>query len=98
MDNLELRIVTPNGVFCDKLKIELATLPSTNGQITLLKNHMSLIGGLQLSYMKIKEINAKDYRYIHVHRGIFELDKNALTIVTQNAYDVDSQGYKPNQK
>lgn len=94
MSNLELRIVTPNGVFCDKLEIEQITIPTTNGQVTLLRNHMPLIGALQLSYMKLKEIKSNDFRYIHIHKGIFELNKNMLLIVTQNAYDVDSQGYR----
>ncbi|WP_338983620.1 hypothetical protein [Spiroplasma endosymbiont of Othius punctulatus] len=94
MDSLELRIVTPNGVYVDKLKIDQITIPTTNGQVTLLKNHMPLIGSLRLSYVKLKEAKSNTFRYIHIHRGIFELKKNVVKIVTQNAYDVDSQGYK----
>lgn len=79
---IKFKIVTPERtVFEDE--IDQATLPVTDGQVTILPNHRSYIATLKSGEVRLKK--ATEEIVMATSGGFLELDHNQLTILADTA-------------
>jgi F-type H+-transporting ATPase subunit epsilon len=84
---MNIKITTPEGVVYDK-EADSATLPTETGEITVLQNHIPLVGVLVPGEIVIK--SAGNEEYLSVSTGFIEVRKNRLTILADTAESVES--------
>ena len=85
-DNFKLEIISPEKIiFSDEIK--MATLPSYEGEMSILKNHTSIITFLRPGIIKIKkkDENSDDF---FVQDGTVEFFDNNLIILSASAIDI----------
>jgi len=73
MAKLNLRIATPEKEILNETGIDSITLPTTNGEITILPSHIPLISGLSTGEIMYKKDSQKFY--LAVTQGFLRLDK-----------------------
>lgn len=69
----ELEIVTPTGRY-NTMEVEALTMPSTDGQITILPNHMPVVISLEIGIAKITTYDGSK-RYA-MSNGLFTFEDN----------------------
>lgn len=79
MENLKLKVITPKGVIYDK-EVSKVVIKSMNGEVTILKNHSSLVGGISNEIVKVYDLDNKCETYIS-GIGIFSVSDNLLRII-----------------
>ena len=79
---IKLKITTPERVVLED-EVEQITLPTTNGEITVLPNHIPLITNLKPGIMEAKKNG--DEISMAVSGGFMELHDNELTILADTA-------------
>jgi F-type H+-transporting ATPase subunit epsilon len=79
---IKFKIVTPERTVCDQ-EIDQATLPVSDGEVTILPNHRSYIASLKAGEIILKD----DKKEIHmaVSGGFIEFDKNNLVVLADTA-------------
>lgn len=87
MNSFKLKLIAPDGVKYEHEAVE-ATLPTPQGQITVLPNHMPLISLLSPGEIVLK-INGTDH-VLATEGGIVEIANNEVKILADTAEDVDS--------
>lgn len=91
MEKIKFKIITPERtVFEDE--VDQATLPVTDGEVTILPNHRSYIASLKAGEIMLK----KDGKEIDmaVSGGFIEFDKNNLVVLAdtaEHAEEIDLQ-------
>ncbi len=81
-DTIKFKIVTPERtVFEDE--IDQATLPTAEGEITVLPNHIPLISTLKAGDLVIKK--GGEETDIAVSSGMIEVQKNEITVLADTA-------------
>ncbi|AUM62309.1 FoF1 ATP synthase subunit delta/epsilon [Spiroplasma monobiae] len=90
MELTKLKIITPEGIYIDDLKVESVSVRTADGQVTVFANHSPIVSTLLIGDMKY-ELNGTS-KYIHLHRGILQVSKEQVKILTQRLYEVDEQG------
>ena len=84
-ENFNIEIISPEKkLFAEKGKS--ITLPSFEGEMTILPDHISIITFLRPGVININE-NKKKY---FVEEGTVEFSKNNLTILSSTIIDLDS--------
>ena len=84
-ENFNIEIVSPEKkLFAEKVKS--VTIPSFEGEMTILADHISIITFLRPGVININE-NKKKY---FVEEGTVEFSKNNLTILSSTIIDLDS--------
>ena len=83
--SINIIIITPKKVVYNKLIDELI-LPTINGEIGILKNHIPLITILNIGVLKIK-IN-KNWIIILISKGIAQIKQNKITILVSNIEEI----------
>lgn len=83
---IHLKIITPRKIVVDK-KIESITVPSFDGEITILPHHENLFALLVEGIIKIKKGN--DEEYFSIGGGYIETDGNNVTVLVSKAYGQD---------
>lgn len=73
-----LKIVSPTEVY-DELEVKSLTLPSTDGQRTILPNHMPLVLPLEVGVMYYK-VNDKNDNFF-LSEGLFTFEENQGTLL-----------------
>lgn len=91
-NNLLLKVITPDGVIFNEY-VEYVGIKSLNGEVTILKKHASIIGGIDNDIVKIKKQNNETIEYI-CGEGLFFIIDNVLKIVCSffifnNPKDID---------
>lgn len=82
MEKIKFKIVTPERtVFEDE--VDQATLPVTDGEVTILPNHRSYIASLKAGEIMLKK-NGKEIP-MAVSGGFIEFDKNNLVVLADTA-------------
>ncbi|QIK69738.1 ATP synthase F1 subunit epsilon [Erysipelothrix sp. HDW6C] len=84
-----VKILTPHGIY-DTIQIDSITLPSTEGQRTVLENHMPLIMSLEIGVMYIKRGDTR--QNYAISEGIFTFNANEgilLLDTIESEADVD---------
>ena len=85
--NLQLKITTPEGIVY-KQEVDSITLPTQTGEITVLPNHIPLVGVLQPGEI-IARKNGKE-EYLSVSTGFIEVSNNNVTLLADTAETVES--------
>jgi F-type H+-transporting ATPase subunit epsilon len=57
-------------------------LPSSEGELTILKDHLPLITALKKGRIKVKDGNNQEHSF-EIQRGFLEVNPNKVTILTQ---------------
>ena len=80
-------MISPEGIKYDQEVIQ-ATLPTPNGQITILPNHEPLVALLSAGEILLK-IDGKEH-ILATEGGIVEISNNTVKILADTAEDIDS--------
>ena len=85
-DNFKLEIISPEKIiFSDNVKI--ATLPSYEGDMSILKNHISIITFLRPGIIKIQK-NGVNFEDFFVQDGTIEYFNDSLVVLSASAINV----------
>ena len=85
-DNFKLEIISPEKIiFSDN--VNMATLPSYEGDMSILKNHISIITFLRPGLIKVKK-NDNDFEDFFVEDGTIEYFDNSLVVLSTSAISV----------
>ena len=79
---IKFKIVTPEKTVCDQ-EIDQATLPVSDGEVTILPNHRSYIASLKAGEIMLK--TGKEDISMAVSGGFIEFDKNNLVVLADTA-------------
>jgi len=82
MMKINFKIVTPERVVYES-EIDQATLPTAQGEITILPNHISLVGVLKPGELVIKK--GKEEIAMAVSGGMIEVAKNKVIVLADTA-------------
>ena len=81
-DNFKLEIISPEKIiFSDK--VSCVTIPSYEGDISILKNHISIITFLRPGIIKVKK-NENDLEDFFVQEGTIEFYNDTLVILSSS--------------
>ena len=86
-DNFFVEIISPDQSILKSEAVE-ATIPSYEGQIGILKDHISLITFLRPGLIVIKTENGE--KKFFIEEGIVEFKKNNLLILTSTSKSLES--------
>ena len=85
-DNLKLEIIRPEKIiFSDDAK--MITLPSYEGDLSILKNHISIITLLRPGIIKIQK-NGENFEEFFVQDGTVEYFNDSLVVLSTSAINV----------
>ena len=79
--NFKLEIITPEKTIFTS-EVDQVTIPSYEGEMTILKDHIALVTFLRPGIIKIGE---KDIENFYLDDGIVEFSNNILLILTASA-------------
>jgi F-type H+-transporting ATPase subunit epsilon len=80
--SLTVRIITPDKIVWDETAQEVI-LPSTTGQLGILKGHAPLLTALDIGVMRVRP--GKDWQNIAVMGGFAEVENDELRILVNGA-------------
>lgn len=82
MSKFHLQIVTPDKLFMDE-QVESLTVRTTEGELTILKDHIDFVSNLKIHVAAIKQ-NGKT-RTAAIAGGIIQNDKGKTTVIAMAA-------------
>ena len=85
-EQFNIEIVSPEKSFLKKDDVTEVVVPAFEGEMGILKNHISIISFLKPGIIKITTGNEKNSFY--VDDGIIEFKDNTLSILTSNIFDI----------
>ena len=85
-EGFKLEIVNPEKSFLLKDNVLEVLVPAFEGDMGILKNHISIISFLKPGLVKIITSGSSDETY-YVEDGIIEFKNNCLSILTSNIFD-----------
>ena len=85
-EQFNLEIVSPEKSFLKKDNVTEVVVPAFEGEMGILKDHISIISFLKPGIIKVKINN--DERNFYVEDGIVEFKDNNLSILTSNIFDI----------
>ena len=86
-EGFKLEIVNPEKSFLLKDGVSEVVLPAFEGEMGILKDHISIISFLKPGLVKIYESGSNQETY-YVEDGIIEFKNNCLSILTSNIFDI----------
>ena len=87
-EQFNLEIVSPEKSFLKKDNVTEVVVPAFEGEMGILKDHISIISFLKPGIIKITSDNDKENFYID--DGIVEFKDNSLSILTSNIFDISN--------
>ncbi len=84
MNTLRLKVITPRKIVIDK-DVSSVTIPTAEGEVTILPNHSHLFSLLVEGIIKIKE-RPNEEDYLAIGGGYLETDGKELSILVSRAY------------
>ena len=87
-DNYKIDIVSPEKLIFSDENITEAVLPSYEGEIGILKDHMPIIAFLKPGIIRISKISDKTKSFF-VEDGVIEFYNNSLTILSSRIVDTN---------
>ena len=85
-DNFKLEIISPERIiFSDEAT--MVTLPSYEGDMSILKNHISIIALLRPGIIKVQK-NDKNFKEFFVQDGTVEYFNDSLVVLSTSAISV----------
>jgi len=85
-EQFKLEIVSPEKSFLKKDNVTEVVVPAFEGEMGILKDHISIISFLKPGIIKISSGNEENNFY--VDDGIVEFKDNTLSILTSNIFDI----------
>ena len=85
-EGFKLEIVNPESSFLSKEEVSEVVVPAFEGDMGILKDHISIISFLKPGLVKIFEGSNEEIYY--VDDGIVEFKNNCLSILTSNIFDI----------
>ena len=85
-EQFNLEIVSPEKSFLKKDNVTEVVVPAFEGEMGILKDHISIISFLKPGIIKITSGNEENNFY--VDDGIVEFKDNTLSILTSNIFDI----------
>ena len=85
-EQFNLEIVSPENSFLKKDNVTEVVVPAFEGEMGILKDHISIISFLKPGIIKISSGNEENNFY--VDDGIVEFKDNTLSILTSNIFDI----------
>ena len=85
-EQFNLEIVSPEKSFLKKDNVTEVVVPAFEGEMGILKDHISIISFLKPGIIKINSENKENSFY--VDDGIVEFKDNTLSILTSNIFDI----------
>ena len=86
-EGYKIEIVNPERSFLLKESVSEVVVPAFEGDIGILKDHISIISFLKPGLVKIIGTTSAETIY-YVEDGIIEFRNNCLSILTSNIFDV----------
>ena len=86
-EGFKLEIVNPEKSFLSKDGVLEVVLPAFEGDMGILKDHISIISFLKPGLVKVFESISNQETY-YVEDGIIEFKNNCLSILTSNIFDI----------
>ena len=85
-EQFNLEIVSPEKPFLKKDNVTEVVIPAFEGEMGILKDHISIISFLKPGIIKVNSSNEESSFY--VDDGIVEFKDNTLSILTSNIFDI----------
>jgi len=85
-EQFSLEIVSPEKSFLKKDNVTEVVVPAFEGEMGILKDHISIISFLKPGIVKI--ISGSEEENFYVDDGILEFKDNSLSILTSNIFDI----------
>ena len=86
-EGFKLEIVNPEKSFLSKDEVSEVVVPAFEGDMGILKDHISIISFLKPGLIKVFESVSSQETY-YVEDGIIEFKNNCLSILTSNIFDI----------
>ena len=86
-NGFKLEIVNPEKSFLSKNDVSEVVVPAFEGDMGILKDHISIISFLRPGLVKVLDQTANKETY-YVEDGIIEFKNNCLSILTSNIFDI----------
>ena len=83
----KLEIVNPEKSFLSKDRVSEVVVPAFEGEMGILKDHISIISFLKPGLIRVFESASSEETY-YVDDGIIEFKSNCLSILTSNIFDI----------
>ena len=85
-DSFNLEIVNPEKLFLSLDNVSEVVVPAFEGDMGILKDHISIISFLKPGLVKI--FSGNDVKELYVEDGIIEFSENSLSILTSRIIDI----------
>ena len=85
-DNFKLEIISPEKILFSE-SVKMTTIPSYEGDMSILKNHISIITLLRPGIIKVKK-NDKNFKEFFVQDGTVEYFNDSLVVLSTSAISV----------
>ena len=83
----KVEIVNPEKSFLSKEDVTEVVVPAFEGDMGILKDHISIISFLKPGLLRVIDVNSADETY-YIEDGIIEFKNNCLSILTSNIFDI----------
>ena len=89
--SFKIEIVSPEKIFFSKESVKEAVIPAYEGDMGILKDHISIISFLRPGVIKVYNSDNKEVNFF-IEDGIVEFNNNCLTILTSKISDIKKLG------
>ena len=86
-EEFKIEIVNPEKSFLTKEDATEVVIPAFEGDMGILKDHVSIISFLKPGLVRVIDMNTAEETY-YVEDGIIEFKNNCLSILTSNIFDI----------
>ena len=86
-EGFKLEIVNPEKSFLLKEGVSEVVVPAFEGDMGILKDHISIISFLRPGLLRIIDSKSSEETY-YVEDGIIEFKNNCLSVLTSNIFDI----------
>ena len=86
-EEFKLEIVNPEKLFLNKEDVLEVVVPAFEGEMGILKDHISIISFLKPGILKVFSMGGEDKYY--VEDGIIEFKENTLSVLTSSIFSLD---------
>ena len=86
-EGFKLEIVNPEKSFLSKDGVSEVVVPAFEGEMGILKDHISIISFLKPGLVRVFESASLEETY-YVEDGIIEFKNNCLSVLTSNIFDI----------
>ena len=86
-EEFKVEIINPEKYFLSKEDVVEVVVPAFEGDMGILKDHISIISFLRPGLIRVIETNSSEETYF-VEDGIIEFKNNCLSILTSNIFNI----------